>query len=914
MKAISTWRSLHNTCATNCAKFLIIFLLFPVFLQAQAVSSKTSKVRVYVPKTDIRTLQAYGMEFDHLYYDKETNSMITSLNQRDIAILNKYGVKYVIEVDDELQDFLQKNALDNFYRNEPPSGGAPNAGLLFDTPDQPNVNKITTPLAFTSGSMGGYYTLAEMITKMNDMATNYPTLVRIDTLPGTTVEGRYLRVLKISDNVNSNEAEPQMLYTGMHHAREPMGMMNLIFFMQYLLENYSLNPRIKELVDSRELFFIPCMNPDGFQQNVTTNPTGGGLHRKNKRNNGDGTFGVDLNRNYAYDWGYNNVGSSPTTSQDNYRGPFAHSEYESQALRNYARTKSFKLMLNYHAYGGYWINSFAVPIRTLSVADALFAATAGQMMCKYSIYEVGTPTQTVGYEANGSSDDWFLAGDIANIGSVPCFSPEVGLGVTTFYPTSGNIIPQCKEVFYANIQAAMIAGSYAKLENRTPVNLPASLTGTFDFTVRRYGKVDSSVTVSIIPIQNVIANTGPVVISSIPNYTDTINRSIGYTLNPGVGIGHRIKFVYKIETGGITIYDTVLSYYNPTVVFSDNMETGVVGTKWNVTAGTWDYTTNSKYGGTKSLAESPTGNYTNTSTRNATTLNNLDLSGATTAILSFWVRYKSERGLDKLQIQVASTATGGGFTALPGLNTIKETKGTLAGIAALTGLQDGWVREFVTLRSHLGQTDVKIRFAFTSNATGVDDGFFIDDVTVIKSNTATLPSDFLSFRGIVKNQAVQLNWEATMSDLHERFEVERSFDGTYFTSIAKINTSTANNYTDKTAANGINYYRIKQVDKDGGFKYSRVLNFSIMENRMVNVFPNPVKQFATVEMNGVKNETIRFDFMDQFGRMLKQEERKISVGLNRMQFDVRSLTNQIYYIKIVNDKNEVISVSSFVKS
>ena len=913
MKAISTWHSLHKACALNCAKFIIIFLLCPVFIYAQAGSLKTSRVRVFVAKEDIRTLQSYGMEFDHLYYDKETGSMVTSLNQREIALLNKYSFKYIIEVDDELQDFLQRNAQDNFYRNEPGNSGTPNAGLLFDSPDQPNANRINTPAAFTSGSMGGYYTLAEMNTKLDNMKASYPSLVRIDTLPGTTVEGRYLRVLKISDNVNTDESEPEMLYTGMHHAREPMGMMNLIFFMQYLLENYSLNPRIKELVDSRELFFIPCMNPDGFQHNVNTNPGGGGMHRKNKRVNGDGTFGVDLNRNYAYDWGYNNVGSSATTSADNYRGPSAHSEYESQALRNYARTRSFKLMINYHAYGGYWINSFSVPARTLSAADALFAATAGQMMTKYSIYEVGTPTQTVGYEANGSSDDWFLAGDVANIGSLPCFSPEVGLGVTTFYPTSGNIIPQCKEVFYANIQAAMIAGSYVKIENRTPVSLPASLTGNFDFTIRRTGRIDSSITVSIIPIQNVVANGGPVVISGIANYGDTVNRSISYTLNPAVGIGHRIKFAYKIETGGVTMYDTVLAYYNPTVVFSDDMETGAATAKWTISAG-WAYTTNSKYGGTRSLAESPAGNYAINQTLNATTLNNLDLTGASTAILSFWVRYKTERGFDKLRIQAASTATGGVYTSLPGLNTITESKGTMGNVPGLTGFQDTWVREFVTLRPHLGQTDVKVRFAFTSNASTGDDGFFIDDVMIIKSNTASLPAEFLSFRGVVKNQTVSLNWEATMSDIHERFEVERSFDGVHFSTIAKINTISHNQYTDYAPALGINYYRIKQLDKDGGFKYSRVLNYTIMENRTVHVFPNPVKQFANIEINGLNEEIVRFDFVDQFGRMIKQEERKISTGMNRLQFDVRALSNQIYYIKIVNDKNEIISVSSFVKS
>jgi murein tripeptide amidase MpaA len=94
-----------------------------------------------------------------------------------------------------------------------------------------------------------------------------------------------------------------MFFNAVHHAREPMSMSQLIFFMWHILENYNTDKDIKTLVNSTELYVVPCVNPDGYVYNQGTNPSGGGMWRKNRRNNGNGTFGVDPNRNYAYKWG-----------------------------------------------------------------------------------------------------------------------------------------------------------------------------------------------------------------------------------------------------------------------------------------------------------------------------------------------------------------------------------------------------------------------------------------------------------------------------------------------------------------------------------------------------------------------------------------------------------------------------------
>jgi len=142
--------------------------------------------------------------------------------------------------------------------------------------------------------MGGFTTYQEMLDELDQMRSLYPNLIsaRISTSNITTYEGRTVYYVRLSDNPDVDENEPEVLYTGVHHA----------------------------LVDNIEMYFIPVVNPDGYVYNQQTNPNGGGMWRKNRRNNGDGTYGVDPNRNYSYLWGYNNTGSSPTSSSDTYRG------------------------------------------------------------------------------------------------------------------------------------------------------------------------------------------------------------------------------------------------------------------------------------------------------------------------------------------------------------------------------------------------------------------------------------------------------------------------------------------------------------------------------------------------------------------------------------------------------------------
>lgn len=909
MKGVFTFSGRIIRCLSICFPLLIGAILN---VSAQSQRNTYSQVKIYATKADVSWLQKRGLEFDHVYFDKESDFLITTLNQEDIKRLKALPFKYEILVADEEAEFLKRNNIADFYKNDDsPKADGLNAFSFIESPNQNMSSKIATPAAFTAGSMGGYYTLAEMNAKITALATAYPNLVTVSSI-GNSYNGRPLTLVKISDNAVTDESEPEMLYTGLHHAREPLGMMNLIFFMQYLCENYSTNARIKELVDSRELYFVPCMNPDGYERNRVSNPSGGGMHRKNVGPYGSaGNPGTDLNRNYGYDFGYNNVGSSATNSADNYRGPSAFSETESQLLRNFARARQLKLMINHHSYGGYWINSYSVPARTLPAADALFLATSGQQMTRYNFYEVGSPINTVGYEANGSSDDWFFAGDVANIGSVPCFSPEIGLGLSTFWPGTATIIPYCKEAFYGNLQAALISGSFAKVENRTSINLP-SLSGNFDFTVRRLGRVNGSVTVTVLPLTNIQSVGAPVTVSSLPNYLDTANRSISFTLKPAISAGNIVRFVYKMETEGVTILDTVSCLYSANSVFTDDMETGLVSAKWTVGSG-WNYSSTSAYSGSRSLTESPAGNYGNSSTLNLTSLSTLNLSGATAAFLSFWVRYNTEPGFDRFIIQASSPATSNVYTALPGLHTIKETSLSMGNVPSYTGRQDYWVREVIDLSPHLGQSNVSLRLVFASNASVSNDGVYVDNIEVYKSTLLTLPLAAVNLNGTISGAQALLKWQADKSVSFDKYELEYASDGTNFTTLAVIKVVDQTSFVHAKLASGNNYYRIKLVDKAGSFTYSAVVRLFNAIDYAVRISPTITNSRVQISLRSETPDIITIDVIDPVGRMVKQTKATLSSGLQQVSLDVSELSAQQYFIKITNKNQEIIGVEKIIK-
>jgi hypothetical protein len=196
-----------------------------------------------------------------------------------------------------------------------------------------------------------YYTPKEMEAELLALEKKYPGLAkRVDlnllTKTGATHEGRHLFALKISDKVAQDEGEPTALLAAQHHARELNAPYMVLQAAKRVLAGYASDPLLKKTVNSYELWFVPCVNPDGVNYVWTRDR----WWRKNRRRNSGGSYGVDLNRNYPFHWGKCGSTSSRETSST-YRGPRAASEPETQTMMALAKLKAFDKYLDFHSYG-----------------------------------------------------------------------------------------------------------------------------------------------------------------------------------------------------------------------------------------------------------------------------------------------------------------------------------------------------------------------------------------------------------------------------------------------------------------------------------------------------------------------------------------------------------------------------------
>ena len=196
-----------------------------------------------------------------------------------------------------------------------------------------------------------YFTVPEIEAELAKLATTYPTLARkvdITAFTGSpkTHESRSLYALVISDNVTKDEDEPRVLMASQHHARELNSPYMNIGAARRLLSGYATNAAIKQVVDENEIWIVPTVNPDGVAYVWSTD----NYWRKNRRKNSATSYGVDLNRNYPYQWGQCGSSSSSYTSSV-YRGPSAGSEPEVQTMMALARKLRFERYLDFHSYG-----------------------------------------------------------------------------------------------------------------------------------------------------------------------------------------------------------------------------------------------------------------------------------------------------------------------------------------------------------------------------------------------------------------------------------------------------------------------------------------------------------------------------------------------------------------------------------
>lgn len=693
-------------------KNILFAFLFLSFFVANSQTEKYHKVEITGENGLIPQLLKLGITIDHS--EIKDNNVITEISESEVAVLKENNIKYKVLIHD-MASFYE-NRIKEEYNNK-----VSMAGLCND----PTVQK---PSRFHLGTMGGYFTLTEMQNILDSMALLYPTLITSKTaLSPQSIQGRNIWWVKISDNPNVDEAEPELLYDALHHAREAAGLSQLIFYMWYLLENYATNPDVKFLVDNTEMFFVPCVNPDGYEYNRTTNPGGGGMWRKNRRNNGS-NFGVDLNRNYGYNWGYDNIGSSPTSSSDTYRGTAGFSEPETQAMRNFCNARQFATALNAHTYSNLLIYPWGY-IPSLYTPDSATFVNWSILMCETSRFLYGTGDQTVGYVVNGDSDDW-MYGEQMTKPKILAMTPEAGSASDGFWPASSRIIDICKTTFNQNLNLAKLVTNFANVTDQRD-RFFFNSTGFIQYDIQRLGLQNGNFTVSIAPVGPGIASTGAAKVYTGMALNQTKSDSISFTLSGGLTPGQTIKYVIETDNGFYVHRDTITKVYGNTVtVLSDPCN--AISTNWN--AGGWGNSTTKFHSGPGSITDSPTGNYSSNQTKTVSLKNNLDLTGAIYAHMQYWTKFSLEKNYDEVVIQ---GSTNGGSTWFPICGKYETAPASFGGTTPMyDGLQELFVKEEIDLNPYLGQ-QLLVRFTLSTDGGYNLDGFYFDDFVVRKIPATT---------------------------------------------------------------------------------------------------------------------------------------------------------------------------------
>ena len=771
--------------------------IFSISIFAQ--QGQFSKVKVYVNESQLTELAKTGVDVTEGYLKKGT-FLVSDFSQKELVKIQELGLNYEILVED----------VSKFYADR-------NIGKSTNVNDYKGTSEWAVPENFEFGSMGGHATYDEIVAHLDNMATLYPDLITVKESIGQTIQEKEMWMVKISDNPAMNETEPEVLYTALHHAREPAGVMNLLYYMYYLLENYDSDPLIQILVDNTEMYFVPVVNPDGYVHNQTTNPNGGGMWRKNRRDNGDGEWGVDINRNYGFMWGLDNEGSSPYTWDETYRGTEAFSEPETQNIKVFCENHEFVNALNYHTYSNLLLYAWGYTEELCPDDDIYF--THATLMTQDNNYTYGAGSTTI-YPTNGGSDDW-MYGEQEAKNKTLAYTPELGGSDDGFWCSIDRIIPIAQENMIQNILAAAFAGVYASVEETGPTVTNIN-EGYLTYDITRLGlKAGGAFSVSIEPISAVIISTGDPKEYASMAILETISDSISYALPPFVANGTQFQFLLSVDNGDYILTDTISKMYGEAVSLIEDNCNDI--TTW-VTPN-WDVTTTTFNSPTGSITDSPFGDYPNNHTSTVILDTEVDLSNVGFAFLNFWAKWEIEQGWDYVQIEI-STNGGSGWTPLSGKYTVTGNGYQAEGEPVYDGFQTNWIEEEIDLSDFIGNM-VTFRFKLKTDVGVTEDGFYFDDfsVKVVEFATTGLNTDMTDLSLVhlsnpIPNPAngkVQFNYTALETTKDLNFVIYNAVGQEVYNK--QLNAIFTNFNIDVNGWNpGIYYYKINGADIDSKTK------------------------------------------------------------------------------------------------
>eukprot|EP00026_Physarum_polycephalum_P007245 Phypoly_transcript_07303.p1 GENE.Phypoly_transcript_07303~~Phypoly_transcript_07303.p1 ORF type:complete len:408 (+),score=50.77 Phypoly_transcript_07303:397-1620(+) len=251
-----------------------------------------------------------------------------------------------------------------------------------------------------------YHTYDEFAAYYANLTSTYATISKFIPSIGTSIQGRNIFGVTITGTATGTKK--QIFISGGQHAREWIAPATTAYLITQLVSLYGSNPQVQKILDTTIFHFIPLVNPDGYF--YTWSGASNRLWRKNRRLNSNGSYGVDLNRNWNDHWG--GQGSSHTPTSDTYCGTAPFSEPESWAVSKYVTENGpFAGAIDYHSYSQLilrpygWTN--ALPpndARAKTVGDTIRA----RILAVNNVAYTSQPSWQL-YYTTGSAQDWYYS-------------------------------------------------------------------------------------------------------------------------------------------------------------------------------------------------------------------------------------------------------------------------------------------------------------------------------------------------------------------------------------------------------------------------------------------------------------------------------------------------------------------------
>lgn len=529
--------------------------------------------------------------------------------------------------------------------------------------------------------------LSELYGFIDDLAAAHPGLISEEII-GQSVQGRDIKAYTIS-GAGDADAKPTLIFNSGAHAREWISPMTVLYMMRGLVEGYGGNAEITGLLDGVSFRIAPMMNPDGYLYTWSNER----FWRKNRRNNGDGTFGVDWNRNFATGWG--GPGADSFSDGETYRGPSPFSEPETRALRDYTLSvPNPAFHIDYHSFSqlvlyprGY--SDTPIPEPDLGIHRTLAEAYAGTIASVSGFDYLPIPGNEL-YIASGIATDWHY--EAAGVFSFTVELRPLDGGLGGFAPEPSQILPCAEENFAAvlDLGASVARGVVASFDGAQPglVEPGGAVPVSFRVTPVFSGPLDASSATLFVRT----GSSGPYAAVPASASGDVYTASI-----PGAACGETVEYYLAIDSAsGGTTYTfptgapaSVFSVeaIEQAVVFEDTIESdlgwisGAPGD--DATTGQWE---RADPQGTEAQPENdhtPGGSVCwVTGAQAGSGLGSFDIDGGTTtlrsplldaalesgdAFVSFWVWFSNDTGgnpnEDTMPIDISSDG-GSTWTAL----------------------------------------------------------------------------------------------------------------------------------------------------------------------------------------------------------------------------------------------------------